>query len=43
VLPVRFEAPLKDLGPGRYVCQVTLVDQVGKRFAFARAPVVVLH
>ncbi|MGB9604963.1 MAG: VWA domain-containing protein, partial [Bryobacteraceae bacterium] len=42
VLPVRFEVPLKDLGPGRYTCQVTLVDQVGKRFAFARAPVVVL-
>jgi len=42
VLPVRFEAPLKDLSPGRYICQVTLVDQVGKRFAFARAPVVVL-
>jgi VWFA-related protein len=42
VLPVRFETPLRDLTPGRYICQVTLVDQVGKRFAFARAPVVVL-
>lgn len=42
VLPVRFELPLKELAPGRYVCQVTLVDQVGKRFAWARAPVVVL-
>ncbi len=42
VLPVRFELPLKEFAPGRYICQVTLVDQVGKRFAWARAPVVVL-
>ncbi|MCS7315886.1 MAG: VWA domain-containing protein [Bryobacterales bacterium] len=42
VLPVRFELPLKELVPGPYVCQVTLVDQVGKRFGFARVPVVIL-
>jgi len=42
VLPVRFQAELKDLAPGRYVCQVSLVDQLGKRFAFVRAPMVVL-
>lgn len=42
VLPVRFELPLKELAPGRYICQVTLVDQVGRRFGWARAPVVVL-
>jgi len=42
VLPVRLQAPLEKLTPGRYVCQVTLVDEVGKRFAFPRAPLVVL-
>ncbi len=42
VLPVRFELPLKELPPGRYICQVTLVDQIGKRFGWARAPMVVL-
>ncbi len=42
VVPVRFQAPLASLGPGRYICQVTLVDEVGKRFAFPRVPVVVL-
>ncbi len=42
VLPVRFQAPLEKLTPGRYVCQVSLVDEVGRRFAFPRAPLVVL-
>jgi len=42
VAPVRFQASLEKLPPGRYVCQVTLVDEVGKRFAFPRAPLVVL-
>lgn len=42
VVPVRFQAPLDSLAPGRYICQVTLVDEVGKKFAFPRAPVVVL-
>lgn len=42
VVPVRFQAPLGSLAPGRYTCQVTLVDEVGKKFAFSRAPIVVL-
>jgi VWFA-related protein len=40
---VRFQAPLGKLRPGRYTCQVSVVDEVGRRFAFVRAPVVLLE
>ena len=36
VLPVRFEVPLKGLPAGRYVCQVNLIDEAGRKFAFPR-------
>jgi hypothetical protein len=41
-LPVQFQVPLAKLGPGKYVCQVSVIDEVGKRFAFPRAPVILL-
>lgn len=41
-LPVRFQAPLEKLRAGRYTCQVSVVDEVGRKFAFPRAPIVVL-
>jgi hypothetical protein len=34
--------PLERLTPGRYTCQVNVVDQIGQKFAFQRAPLVVL-
>jgi hypothetical protein len=40
-VPVQFQAPLKDLAPGRYVCQINVVDEVGRKFAFPRAQLVV--
>lgn len=40
--PFEFQAPLAKLNPGRYTCQVNVVDEVGRKFAFARAPVVIL-
>jgi hypothetical protein len=40
-VPVQFQVPLKDLAPGRYVCQINVVDEVGRKFAFPRAPLVV--
>jgi VWFA-related protein len=40
-VPVKFQVPLKDLAPGRYVCQINVVDEVGRKFAFPRAPLVV--
>ncbi len=39
--PVQMQVPLKGVPPGRYVCQLNVVDQVGRKFAFPRANVVV--
>jgi len=41
-VPVKFQVPLKDLAPGRYVCQINVVDEVGRKFAFPRAPLVLV-
>jgi VWFA-related protein len=41
-VPVKLQVPLKDLVPGRYVCQLNVVDPVGRKFAFPRAPLVVV-
>ncbi len=37
-----FEVPLRNLKPGRYECQVTVLNPEGRAAAFWRAPVVVL-
>jgi VWFA-related protein len=42
-VPVKFEIPLSALRPGSYTAQVSLVDGVGQKFAFARSPMVVLN
>lgn len=41
-LPVRLQASLASLKPGRYTCQVNVIDERGKKFAFARAPLVLV-
>ena len=40
-VPVQFQVPLKDLARGEYVCQINVVDEVGRKFAFPRAPIIV--
>ena len=40
-VPVQLQVPLKGLAPGRYTCQINVVDEVGRRFAFPRAAMVV--
>jgi hypothetical protein len=40
-VPVQFQIPLKDLAPGRYTCQINAVDEVGRKFAFPRTPLVI--
>jgi VWFA-related protein len=40
-IPVQLQVPLKGLAPGQYTCQINVVDQVGRKFAFPRAAVVV--
>jgi hypothetical protein len=40
-VPVQFQVPLKDIPAGEYTSQVTAVDEIGRRFAFPRAQLVV--
>jgi VWFA-related protein len=41
-VPVQVQVPLKDVAPGRYVCQINVVDEFGRKFAFRRAQMIVL-
>ena len=41
-LPVRFSVPLGKLQPGRYTCQVSVLDPQAQKFSFWRAPIVML-
>ena len=41
-LPVKFQAPLSQLAAGRYTCQINIVDETGRKFAFQRTEIVVL-
>ncbi len=40
-IPLRFTVPLDDTPPGRYDCQVSVLDPVGQQVAFWREPIVV--
>jgi hypothetical protein len=42
VSAVQFQVSLASLPPGRYTSQLNVIDEAGKRFAFARSPVVIL-
>ena len=41
-VPVSLTVPLAGLQPGKYICQVNLVNPVSQKFAVWRSPVVVL-
>ena len=41
-VPLRFRVPLAKLRPGKYTCQVSVFDPTAQKFAFWRAPIVVL-
>jgi hypothetical protein len=41
-VPVQVQIPLKTMAPGRYTCQITVIDESGRKFAFRRAPLIVL-
>ena len=41
-LPLQFQVPLAKLLPGQYTCQINIVDEIGRKFAFPRGSVVVL-
>ena len=40
-VPVNLQIPLKEVAPGRYLCQINVVDEAGRKFAFPRAALVV--
>ena len=40
-VPVQLQVPLKGLAPGRYICQLNVIDEIGRKFAFPRQPLVV--
>jgi uncharacterized protein (DUF2141 family) len=42
ILPVSMSTQLKDLKPGQYTCQVNVIDELGKKFAFPRTPIVIM-
>ncbi len=41
-LPVWLQVPVSKLAPGKYDCQVSLIDEFGRKFAFPRSPLAVL-
>ncbi|MBV8070902.1 MAG: VWA domain-containing protein [Acidobacteriaceae bacterium] len=41
-LPVRLQIPVSKLAPGEYQCQVNLIDEFGRKFAFPRTRIAVL-
>jgi VWFA-related protein len=40
-VPVQIQFPLKGLAPGHYVCQLNVIDEVGRKFAFPRTNVII--
>jgi hypothetical protein len=40
-IPLRFSVPLSQFQPGRYECQVTILDPQGNRAAFWQAPIAI--
>ena len=41
-VPVRLSVPLRTVVPGRYDCQVTVLEPNGQKVAFWRAPVAIV-
>jgi VWFA-related protein len=41
-LPLKFSFALGKLQPGKYTCQVSVLDPAGQKFAFWRAPIMLL-
>jgi VWFA-related protein len=41
-VPVHFDIPLDQVAPGKYECQLTVLDPIGQKAAFWRAPILVV-
>jgi hypothetical protein len=42
VVPLHLQLPLKELEPGSYLCQVNVIDERGRKFAFPRTSIMVI-
>jgi VWFA-related protein len=42
VLPVRLQVPVSDIKPGKYSCQINVIDAFGRKFAFPRTSLAVV-
>ena len=42
VLPVRLRTSFNDLKPGQYICQVNIIDELGRKFSFPRTLLLVM-
>ena len=42
VIPVRLRISLKDLKPGQYTCQISVIDELGRKFSFPRTSLFVM-
>jgi hypothetical protein len=40
-IPVQLQVPLKGIAPGKYICQINVVDESGRKFAFPRTALLV--
>jgi hypothetical protein len=40
-VPVELQIPLKGIAPGRYICQINVIDEIGRKFAFPRTAMMV--
>ncbi len=41
--PVQMQVPLASVTPGQYTCQLTVIDEANGKFAFVRAPLLLLN
>ena len=41
-VPVQMQVPLSGLAPGRYRCQINVIDEIGRKFAFPTSTLVVM-
>jgi VWFA-related protein len=41
-IPFQLQVPLANLAPGRYTSQLTVIDEFGRKFGFARTPLILL-
>jgi hypothetical protein len=42
-MPIQFSIALSNLPPGKYDCQVTVLDPAGQKAAFWQAPIVLVQ